>query len=164
MNLFDPTGETAVAAGTAIGVGGLSKLVEIVGAVIIWGLSNLFSNTPPMEASSSNASSKTVSKSVDWDVSDNKKNHIVHGSKKGGGHDWNKFNIDPNDPNSWSKILPLLKEVVDSGKQTASYPTQQGTVVAEYVKHFAEYGTSIIVKLYSDTPGVMFISDAYPLR
>ena len=80
---------------------------------------------------------------------DNKKNHIVHGSKKGGGHDWNKFYIDPNDPNAWSKILPLLKEVIDSGKQIDSYPTPQGTIVEVYIKYFAEYGTSIIVNLYN---------------
>ena len=57
-----------------------------------------------------------LSERIDWKLKKSQYDHIVKGSDNHNNHDWFKFNIDPNDPNAWEKIIPLLKIVADNGE------------------------------------------------
>lgn len=59
------------------------------------------------------------SEDVDWDIDNNKLNHIKNGS--GGKHFdwWKKIDLDPNNSNFYSKLLPILKKAVDYGVKIA---------------------------------------------
>ena len=135
-----------------------------VGAIGFWGYQ---SSKDRLERAKENVSSsaKTVSVSkisdkTDWG-DDTKKLHVVEGSRKNGGHDWKKFNIDPNDPNAWDKILPLIKRVVD---EVSGTPTRNNPDVIVFEKYFEEFGAGIKVFLYKLADGTYKLGDAYPLR
>ena len=64
--------------------------------------------------SSSAYNSQTITyNDINWDSGD--KNHILRGTGHRGGHDWSPFGIDTNDPDAWSKLLPILKAAYEAG-------------------------------------------------
>ena len=78
---------------------------------------------------------------------------------------WRKFNIDPNNDKDWTKLVPILKTVLDTGKEIsnrASY--EHGKVIGHYIEYAKDYvdkGVQVIVKIYVNLEGKMWFSDAY---
>lgn len=110
-----------------------------------------------------------VSSKVNWKANDNKKNHILKGTK-GRSEDnhqkaWKKFNIDPNNKNDWKKLLPILKSVVDEGSKAIENNTyEKGKVTGkfvQYVKPYWDKGVSIVVKVWVDLKGNIRLEDAW---
>lgn len=75
------------------------------------------------------ATTVALSAKTDWDKAD--KHHVLNGSKIHGLHDWSMFGIDHNDPDAWEKLLPILKTVVDQGREYLRKPASgnEGEVV-----------------------------------
>ena len=106
-----------------------------------------------------------LSERIDWKLKKSQYDHIVKGSDNHNNHDWFKFNIDPNDPNAWEKIIPLLKIVADNGEIWDNpNSTKPIANVVYYIYHFEEYATSLVLKLHEAQNGWYTISDAFPLR
>lgn len=90
--------------------------------------------------------------------------HILYGTRFRGGHDWSPFGIDPKDPKStaWQKLLPLLKEVYDKGRER--WGSGHGSRLVYFTYYFEEYSKGIEVKLYYMAEDVYKVSDAYPVQ
>ena len=104
---------------------------------------------------------------INWG-NDNTHHHTLQGSKgtKGShGPIWKKFNIDPNNNNDWSKLLPILKTVLDTGKEISDKSVyEHGKVIGhyvEYAKTYVDKGVEVIVKIYVNLKGETWFSDAY---
>ncbi len=109
-----------------------------------------------------NGSKSIKSSDIDWDAGD--KNHIMRGTKDKHVEGFKKFGFDPKDPNNWTKLLPILKEVVDNPDSTKgpSAATGGGTFI-QYFKYYAKQGVEVMVKIFfPENGGTPRISDAIP--
>ena len=97
---------------------------------------------------------------VDWDVNDNTKNHILKGSKNGHVDGWKKFGIDPNDPNSFLKLLPFLKKAVDKGEEAITKLDNGGRII-EYVHYIKDKAFEMVVRIFEYPDGTRILTDAY---
>ena len=105
---------------------------------------------------------------MNWDKDSNGKRHVLKGSKGSeGSHGpiWEKFNINPNNNNDWWKLVPILQQVVDKGiewKRVGVY--EHGKVIGHniyYAKQYVDKGVEIIVRLYVNSNGDVWFSDAW---
>ena len=103
--------------------------------------------TKPRLPESPKQTSKSVSEKVKWDLPENNKHHIKFGSKNNP-HDWSPFNVDPKDPNSWDKILPILKKVVDEGEKIKTDFWKNSEYLVHYYElEFPEFASKVLVKI-----------------
>ena len=103
---------------------------------------------------------------IDWG-NNNTHHHALQGSKKTKefhGPIWKKFGIDPND-DDWSKLLPIIKSVIDTGYEISNNPvSERGKILGRYIKYakkFVDKGIEVIAKIYVNTEGKVWFSDAY---
>ena len=164
----DLTGESTLVASAALIA--LGKAIQIVaGVVSVVALSALSAyQINELSKSASYSSSKTASTYISWDRDDNGKKHILKGSKTSKDlHEpiWKKFNIDPNNNNDWWKLVPILQQVIDSGnelKRVGVY--EHGKNIGHniyYIKQYVEKGVEVIVRLFVNTDGEVWLSDAW---
>ena len=104
--------------------------------------------------------SVALSESINWLEANS--NHIMKGSKNHEPHDWSSFGIDPNDPDGWEKLLPILKKVVDTGFEMTRNNTDNGRVI-HYCRDYINEGVTVVVKLFINNNGTLDFSDAWTI-
>ena len=74
--------------------------------------------------------------------------HVLHGTKKRHEAEWNRFGINPNDPDdgNWLKLIPILEETVRKGEEVSRKIIQQtGEAIVQYEKYYAEFNARVVV-------------------
>ena len=98
---------------------------------------------------------------IDWNGGN--KNHILKGTDNKHINGWRRFGLNPQDPNSWSTLLPILMDIVEN---TSPYDVQQGKGggwVYYYAKTFLDIGVKVVVKIWVSADGfIQKLSDAIP--
>lgn len=121
--------------GTSLGVsdfGGGGLAIAGIGFIdwLVGAIDNLVSSKAAPQRASGTA--VTVQKGdINWDPPENTKKHIANGSGVRGRYDWGKFNLDPKDPNFWTKLVPLLKAVDEFGEKTKEFKVPTGIVLCQ---------------------------------
>ena len=174
-NSSDPSGHNAIV-GPSLGGdayclldgswgGSLEGIAIAIGAVSLWDtISRVFQTVKSwfIHEKSSNIEDNSRD-NVDWASDKPDRNHIIHGTRKKHDAGWRRMGIDPNGPNAWNLILPLLQKVVEEGLQESGYEPAGTGYTIKYVMDFAEYGVRLVVKIWYDTiGGTGVISDAIP--
>ena len=103
----------------------------------------------------------TINKIVS-NISDNRKHHILHGSNNSHENGWKKFNIDPNDPKGFEKLLPILNEVIKNGTKS-EWKLVGKTSIREIEYYFPNIGETVKVILNKTAEGIESITDAYTI-
>ena len=160
----DPTGEFAVAERKGLlSSPGIALIETISFYAVVCDLFNHLFNRNDDIASKANS---ITSDDINWNGGDH--DHILKGTKlKGRGHSHvngrKKFGIDPEDPNAWELLLPLLKEVVDDADSFVEKAAKGSGTFVEYTKRFVEQGVDVVVKIWiSADETIAKISDAIP--
>ena len=92
----------------------------------------------------------------------NKKNHILKGTKKKHVPGWQKMGIDPDDPNAWTMVIPVLDEVLKKGRFEGVTLEENGFITS-YALDFIKEGVTVVVKVFHSFDGAISrISDAIP--
>ena len=103
------------------------------------------------------------SQTINWNINDNNKNHILKGTERKHVNGWKRFGIDPDNNNAWGLLLPLLKEVVDKADYSTPTTLPDGAMYIQYFKTYIEQGVQVMVKIWIDVTGtIQQISDAIP--
>lgn len=162
INYTDKTGEVAVTASVLAIVSGVALAViaalTVVSLVVLTVLVVDFLADHPSYLSNS-----TYKKSdgIKWGADKNKRNHIAHGSNKNHDSGWRKLGIDPNDPNFYDKVLPILKMVVNTADEIGRKVKVGEGYTQNYVYYLVEKGVKIVVTIYIDKNGNRSISNAW---
>ena len=103
-----------------------------------------------------------------WDTNENKKHHVKYGSESSrNNHEpiWRKMGLDPDSPDFWSNLIPILKTVVDYPDVKTEAIAYDGSKMVGYLikayKAYYEYGVRIYVNLYTNFSGHVSLSDAW---
>ena len=140
IKYVDPSGEAVLT--ISAGLAGLLKLlaaaVTAVGAT--YALANIVNN-----------------------IQDNRKHHILHGSNNSHESGWRKFNIDPNDPNGFEKLLPIINEVVRNGVKSDWTKQPTGVYTREITYYFSKVGETVKVIVNKGLDGIERITDAFTI-
>ena len=105
-----------------------------------------------------------LSDQIDWEKPDY--NHVLKGSRGTRdfhGPGWRKFGIDPEGgSDSWLKLVPILKDVLNTGDKISERGIQNGNGarIIEYAKDFVDKGIRVIVRVW-ERDGTYRFSDAY---
>jgi len=94
-------------------------------------------------------------------ISDNRKHHILHGSNNKHEDGWRKFNIDPDDPNGFEKLLPIINEVIKKGTKSNWREVDGGRCIRTIEYYFSKIGETVIVIINKTADGIETITDAY---
>lgn len=143
----------------------MALFAMVGGATILsigeWAVNSVVNIYESLTATSA-ATVVALSAKTDWGKAD--KHHVLNGSKIHGLHDWSMFGIDPNDPDAWEKLLPILKTVVDQGREylRKSASGNEGEVV-QYIYRFSKEAVEVVVRLFVSPDGSIRLSDAWPL-
>lgn len=143
----------------------MALFAMVGGATILsigeWAVNSVVNIYESLTATSA-ATVVALSAQIDWGKAD--KHHVLNGSKIHGLHDWSMFGIDPNDPDAWEKLLPILKTVVDQGREYLRKPASgnEGEVV-QYIYRFSKEAVEVVVRLFVSPDGSIRLSDAWPL-
>ena len=164
VNHSDPSGESAVAEGLKNGLwilpllDGPIPLGDIIAVIGFFGV--LLYEQSQAEDIISTISSDTI----DWGAGgENRKNHILKGTKGKHVNGWKRFGIDPDNNNAWGLILPLLEEVVDKADYYTTTTLPGGAMYIQYFKTYIDQGVQVMVKIWVDAAGmIQQISDAIP--
>ena len=140
MKYTDPSGEEVLT--ISVGMAELLKLlaVAVIAIGAMYALSNIVDN-----------------------IQDNRKHHILHGSNNAHESGWRKFNIDPNDPNGFEKLLPIINEVVKNGVKSDWTKKPTGVYTREITYYFSEVGETVKVIVNKGLDGIEHITDAFTL-
>ncbi len=101
----------------------------------------------------------TLNKMVS-NISDNRKHHILHGSNNSHEKGWKKFNIDPNDPNGFEKLLPIINEVIKNGTKS-NWRSVGKMSIREIEYYFPNIGETVRVIINKTAEGIESITDAF---
>ncbi len=163
----DCDGEVAVIASGALLALGKAIVITGIGYELVSILKLAKEQITEAKQRVSNAKNVSPSSGINWG-DENNHHHVLTGSN---GHEsvhgkiWKKFGIDPNGNGGWDKLLPILKEVVDEKQEIGSGRTYDSGkltgYVVEYAKDYWDKGVRVIVKLYTDLEGKVWLSDAY---
>ena len=139
IKYVDPSGEDPI----TLTVGTVAIIKFAIGAILAVGatytLSNLVKN-----------------------ISDNRKHHILHGSNNSHESGWRKFNIDPNDPKGFEKLLPIINEVIKQGTK-GPWKEKGERYVREITYYFPKIGETVKVIINKTKDGIESITDAYTI-
>ncbi len=140
IKYVDPSGESVLT--ISAGLAGLLKLlvaaVTAIGAT--YAVANIVNN-----------------------IQDNRKHHILHGSNNSHESGWRKFNIDPNDPNGFEKLLPIINEVVRNGVKSDWTKQPTGVYTKEITYYFSKVGETVKVIVNKGLDGIERITDAFTI-
>ena len=86
---------------------------------------------------------------IDWEIEENRKNHIAKGTDGCHEEGWRKLNInpDPKDPTFWPRALALLQQAYQHGKEIVD-KIDGDTMILKFVYDLPGTGCQIWVKIY----------------
>ncbi|MBQ2941275.1 MAG: RHS repeat-associated core domain-containing protein [Clostridia bacterium] len=102
-------------------------------------------------------------KQIVKNIEDNRKHHILHGTNSLHEKGWKKFNIDPNDPNGFEKLLPIINEVVKNGDKSEWTKQSTGVLTRTITYYFSEVGETVQVIINKGLDGIEKITDAFTI-
>ena len=87
---------------------------------------------------------------IDWEIEENRKNHIAKGTDGRHEEGWRKLNInpDPKDPTFWPRALALLQQAYQHGKEVAEEFQGDDIMILEYAYDLPGTGCRVWVKIY----------------
>ena len=167
---FDPTGKLAGSATVGIAVtAGATNAWNPVGWVVLGGVAVLLgiffiAEIVETHSEGSYRSQVHVAKrdrnGVNWNADKNKKNHIFQGTKGRHAPKWRSAGIDPNNPNSWNHLLPILQEVFEHGREYLTEAGPNGTT--HYYEYYVDSINRMVVVVIQELKnGLQVLSDAF---
>ena len=143
---------------------GAGVYINPVAGILVLGLLTVKAGdkSPIKTALASVSSSSAVSEKIDWDIQNNRINHILNGTDGGHIDGWNKMGIDPSNKNAWGLVYPVLRYVVDNYDTISQFAVDKGAHVVKYTKEFTQLGVTVVVQIWVSADGlIQRLSDAW---
>ena len=96
-------------------------------------------------------------------IEENRKHHILHGTNNSHENGWRKFGIDPNDPNGFENLIPIINEVIKNGTRGEWKDVGNGRYVQEIVCYFSKVGETVKVIINKTAEGIEKITYAFTI-